>query len=164
MKATSCSFVSVFIFPPNKIVSKTYSQRLLRTSESSNLKLVIKNVTGRIRNRKYMIFGLFGQLSSIWNAVTKHQDELLQIRKKKSNCYLRSLYKDFKNVYTRSTLFIRNIHSYTVYRQPLLRKLKKDHEVIHILKSRDKLTSKPGYDAGLDSFSLSRHFHVLQVP
>ena len=37
-------------------------------------------------------------------------------------------------------------------------------EVMKLSKSRDKLTSKPGLDAGLDSFSLSRHFHVLQVP
>ena len=30
-------------------------------------------MTGRIRNRKYMIFGLFGQLSSIRDAATKHK-------------------------------------------------------------------------------------------
>ena len=31
-------------------------------------------------------------------------------------------------------------------------------------KKRGCLYTEPGIDAGLDNFSLSRHFHVLQVP
>ena len=43
-----------------------------------------------------------------------------------------------------------------------------DRCIIPISNSRDKLKSNPGFepglDTGFDSFSLSRHFHVLQVP
>ena len=97
------SFVSVFNFSPSKIVSKTYPQWVFRTSVGSNLKLVFKNVKGRIRNRKYIIFELFGQHPSICEAASKHT--FLQrclITSEKQSCFLRSLYKFFSNVYTRS--------------------------------------------------------------
>ena len=56
----------------------------------------------------YMIFGLFGQFSSIWDAAIKHNMLNYHKSEKKSNYFLASLCKDFNNVYTRSPpLFFR---------------------------------------------------------
>ena len=97
---SSCFICFCFYFLSKQNSFQNISSAILQnTSVSSNLKLIIKNVTGRIRNRQYMIFGLFGQLSSIWNGATKHKDLIVKNQKKNQTaCFLRSLYKDLKNV------------------------------------------------------------------